>query len=185
GDLVEVARVDADVICTTMDLDADPIELPLDRGAVEGLHRLVHAFGGGSEHREDRTKHLEADLSKALLTRATLYLRPLRETPREHQSPARDLCRDVRRFRDRVDHHAGERPLSQLAGEEPPDEIGFLLRGPAEQILENLLALCRRPASAGRLDLADRAIELSDRERRRGRRPMLNSVDRRAPKPAR
>src|ERR671914_163112 len=76
-----------------------------------------------------------------------------------------------------VPHHPGGPPLPGPAGEEPLDEVGLRLRGPAEQLAEDLLAGGRRPAPRGLPDRVDRAIELLDRHRRLTRGRALDAVD--------
>src|SRR5215213_8728266 len=60
-DLVEVARVDANLVRSPVDLDAHAVELPLDGGAREAGHGVRHGLGGGGEHRQDRPEQLERD----------------------------------------------------------------------------------------------------------------------------
>ena len=128
-DLVEVARVDADLVAAAMDLDADPVELPLDRRALEARDRVGHALGGRGEHREDRPEELEADAAKPLLALRVSAISAVRVRSPESISARRASApRHAGRLRDRVDHQPGERALPQLAGEQPLDEVGLLAR---------------------------------------------------------
>ena len=179
GRVVEVARVDAHLVAATVDLDPDPVELPLDRRALEALHGLGDAAGGGGEHREDRPEDLEADLAQALLTAREREPGGRREITREHQRAARQRPRDAGRLRDRVDHEPGEGALAELAGEEPLDEIRLRLRRAAEQVGEIFPAPHGRAGARHALNGGDRPIQVFDRDRRLLRGGALDPVDRR------
>ena len=92
GDVVEVARVNAHLITTAMDLDADPIELPLDGRQPKASHRLRHIASRRGEHRQDWPEDLKADVVEPLLAARHRDLGRRREVSGEHQRPSRDLA---------------------------------------------------------------------------------------------
>ena len=175
-DVVQVARVDAHLVVAAMDLDADPVELPLDQCTLVARHCVAHALGGGREHRENRAEELEADLAQPLFTRRHGDLGGPGEVARQHQGPARDLARHAGSLRDRVRHHSGERTLAKLAGEEPLDEPRLVGRRSPEEVSEDLLPPRCRSAPRRLLDGGDRPVELGDRERRVLGRRTLHAV---------
>src|SRR3546814_3922653 len=60
------------------------------------------------------------------------------------------LCPAMTLFRsDGICHHAGQRALPQLAGEEPAHEVGLWRGGPLEEVLEQLLAGGHRSGAGG------------------------------------
>ena len=93
GDLVQVARVDAHLVAAAVDLDPDPVELPLDRCAVEARHRLLDALRRRGEHRQDRPEDLEADARRPCSPVGHRDLGGPRQVAGEHQCPARDSAR--------------------------------------------------------------------------------------------
>ena len=150
-----------------MDLDADPVQLPLDRRAVEAPDRFRHALGGGGEHRKDRPEELEADRREALPR-----LRPSRARPCASDRPRAS----ARGGRDRPETPAAFTIASTISPASAPcrsspvrrrlTNSASCSRCAAEQLDEDLLPLARRAASPRRLDLGDGAIEVVDRERR-------------------
>ena len=166
-----------------MDLDPNPVELPLHRRALEARHSLSHSGGRGGEHREDRSEELEADRAQSLLALCQRSLGGAREVAREHERAARELGRNAGGLRDRVDHQAGERSLPQLAREEPLDEVRLLVRRAGEEVPEDPPSGRGRAAPSRRLDLRDRAVDLVDGEGRLQGGRLLEAVDRRVADP--
>jgi hypothetical protein len=75
------------------------------------------------------------------------------------------LDRYVRRGCDRIDHHAFERTLPQLARQQPDQKVLLILGGAREQILQCLRAQRRRSGAANRSDVRQAPIDVCDRER--------------------
>ncbi len=63
--------------------------------------------------------------------------------------------------------------------EQPFHEVGLVVGRPANELAENLLALCGRSAAGRPLDLGDHAIEFVDGERSLPGRRTLDAIDRR------
>ena len=177
GDLVQVAGVDAYLVAASVHLDADPVELPLNRRFPEARERLADIGRGRGKHRQNRPEELEAHRREPLLPALERELRRRREVAREHQRAADALRRNGRRPRDGVGHQPGERTLPQLAREEPPQERGLSRRGARQQVGEQGAATGRGPAPGRPLELGDRPVELGDGDRRRRRGCRLDAVD--------
>ena len=178
-DVVEVAGEDAHLRAAAMHLDADPVELPLHRGALEARDGAGHRLGRRGEHRQDRAEDLEADGAQSFLAARERDLGGARQVARHHQRAPCRLGRDARRLGDRLRNEGGQRSLPQLAGEETLDEVGFRRGRAAEQPDEERLAPRRRSAARRPLDLDDREVEIPDRERGLPGRRLLERVDRR------
>ena len=128
------------------------------------------ARAGRGEHRQDRPEDLEADGAQTRLAVGHRDLRRARQIAREHQRAARDLHADPGGLGDRGGHHSGQRALSQLSGEQPAQEVRLLVGGASQQAGEQLATARRRSAAGDGLDRVDRAIDVTDRERRLRRR---------------
>ena len=167
-------------LAAAMDLDPDPVELPLHRRAARSsTTRLGDARGGRGEHRQDRPEDLEANRrgAPALRPRHRDLGRPRRDRRRASARGAR--ARRARRPPWR--RHRPSRPPSAPCRSSPvssrlrKSRLASVARpsSVAEQ-----LAGARRPIRARRrLDLGDRAIDVVDRERRLARRRRLDAVD--------
>ena len=136
-----------------MDLDADPVELPLDRGAARNPlpHRPTLSAVEASIGRTGR-KISKPTFAQPLLSPFVIAIAAVRrEIAREHQRAPHDLAGNaLPPSDDRVRHQPGQRALPQLAGEESPDEVGFSLGRTAEEIAEDLPAPPAEPLPIAR-----------------------------------
>jgi hypothetical protein len=179
GDVVEVPREDADLLTAPVDLDADPVELPLHRRPVEARDRSGHALGRGGEHREHRPEDLEPHRAETLLPVAERDLRRPREVAGKHERAAGDVSGDPGRPGDRVHHEAGERPLPELPGEETSDEAGLQLGCAGGELAQDPPPHRPGPGTLRGLDFGDRTVEVVDGQRGLGRRLELETSNRR------
>ena len=175
GHVGEVPRERADLVAEPVHLDSRSVELPLDRGrrarprerALEVLRRL-------REHRLHRPEHRQAKAVEPLLVAAEGRRRDLLQVAGEHRRPPDLGPRDAGRLRDRVEHHALERALTQLAEQQRPQEPLLPLRRTAEELGDLRLPECLRSLSRHRRDPADRGVHVEELEcglrRRRGQR---------------
>ncbi len=156
-----------------MCLNADTVQLPLDRGRAAGRRAglgpgissptftlspgsspsagLGEGVGerrlAGGEHRLQRQADLQPELGECRAAAAQRGLRGRRERPAEHDRPPHLGPRHAGRPRDRVGHHPVKRPLPQFPGEQP-DKEELLLRGCGrEELTHQPLALRGRPLS--------------------------------------
>ena len=149
-----------------------------ERG-VEGLGRARRASAGpGGRPRS-------ATASSAAAPPVSASRAVSRQPPGEHERPAHRGRRDLGGGRDRLQHHALQRALAQLAGEQPPQERAARRRwprrtgrragrrggpwSPAPEVAAS--------SSSARLDVGD----LQDRRRRPAARPAPASVRQPAP----
>ena len=144
-----------------VDLDPDPVELPLHRRAVERptSPRPREAPVEASMGMIGR-KISKPDAAEPLLPFGHRDLGRSRQIARQHQRTTRDLTGHAGGPGDGIGHHAGERTLPELTGEQPPQERGFRRGGAAEQVGEQDPARARRAGAGGALDLVDRPIDV-------------------------
>jgi hypothetical protein len=115
ADVRQAARERADLVAEAVHLEAGAVELPLDSGRARAVDRLRCALRRLREHRLERPEDLEPEAGKAVGTVRERRLRDGVEIAGEHKRTA-----DVRRgyqsgVRHRLDHHAFERALAELA----------------------------------------------------------------------
>jgi hypothetical protein len=96
-------------------------------------------------------------------------MRDRAEILRVHGCAADLLDRYVRRSRDRIDHHAFERTLPQLAAQQPDQEFLLIASRTREQVLQRLRAPGGRARTANGSDVGKTPVDVADRERRRRR----------------
>ena len=145
GDVVEVAGVDAHLVAESVDLHAGAVELPLHRRRARVAQRLGDVGGTGGEHRLDRVQHGQPDGLEGLAALGQREHRRAAEVAGEHRGAADDVDRDPGGGGDGVGHHAGQRALAELAGEQAADEVDLGLGGAGEEVGEQRLAGRLRP----------------------------------------
>ena len=167
-DVVEAAGEHADGVAVAVHLDPHAVELGLDRRGVDPSERGLEIGAGRGQHRLDRPPDLQPDGRQAGGAEAQ---RDVGDGPRvaaEHQRTAHGRLGHLRRRRDRVRHHAGQRALAQPAGEQR-DEEPLLVRGRArQQRAERVAAHGLRAGPARGADALEGRVDVGDRERRLG-----------------
>ena len=123
GDVVEVAGVDAHVVAAPVDLDAAAVELPLDRCPTGVAQRLGDVGGAGGQHRLDRVEHRQPHGFEGILPFSQRERGGAAQITRQHRGTADDRDRDVEGGGHAIGHHAGQRSLPELAGEEATEEV--------------------------------------------------------------
>lgn len=180
GDVVERAGEDLDRALTgtaltppDMDLRADAVELPFDRdlapvSVAELGERLADRWRGGGEHRLDRAAHLEGERVEGRGAAGERGGGDRAEGAAQHRRTAHPRGGNRGGRRDRLGHHAVERALAQLAGEQPDQEP--LLGGgrPAEQGGHQLAPPRDRALAGDGADCGERGVDLRYRQGRLG-----------------
>jgi hypothetical protein len=180
--LPERSREDPDPVAVPVHLHPRAVELPLEGGLAErreGLRRIRRALG---EHRRDRLADPEPEPREPRRALAERGHRDRREGAGEHRG-APDLGGGERRCpRDRLDEHALERALAELAQDEPGEEVPLLRARAGEERAEATPPLgAARPEDRG-----EDPVHLRDLERRRPgrrRRRRVGAADRGWPEP--
>ena len=177
GDVVQVAGEDAHLVAGLVDLDARAVELPLERGGAERGERVARRRPPAS-----RASAAPAAAAGSRTARARPRLRSApparpRASPPANIAARRTVGRgQLRRLRDRVEHHAFERALPQLADDQPREEV--LLVGAARGRRARRAARARaaaEPLPLVRAQALERRVDFGERQRlaacRRRRRP--------------
>jgi hypothetical protein len=151
-------------------LYADAVELGVDADLVELRDRLVDRPRSRREHGQQRPADLQRERRQRRRAATQRGLRHGRDRPGEHRRPPHVRRGDVGRFRDRVEHHALERALPQLARHQPAQEPLLVGGRRGEQVVHAPASLARRPGAGQLRDGGEHAVHLADGERRRGRR---------------
>ncbi|MEI2653091.1 MAG: hypothetical protein V9G12_13260 [Microthrixaceae bacterium] len=172
GHVVEVAGVEANLVAVAVRLDADAVELPLDRrgpGAGEGLGDVGRR---GGQHGLDPDADGEPD---GVDGGGALHERQPGapgEVAAQHGGTADRRRRDRRCGGDRLGHHTRQRSLAQLADEEPAHEARFGRRQATAQVVDDRPArrLGARPADDR--ERSEVGVEVRHGHRRPFRRPV-------------
>jgi hypothetical protein len=105
-----------------VNLESRAVELPLDRRRPDASEGVVEVFARLRQHRLDRAEHREPEARETVSPVRDRRRRDRPELAGQHHRAADLRGRDRGRLRDRFDHHALERALSELAEEEPDQE---------------------------------------------------------------
>ena len=147
GDVVAVARVDAHVVAGLVDLHARAVELPLERRRRRA--RAARRRRRRPAARASARAAATARGAKRLKAGRAFGQRGARDARRSRRRPSPLGARATRgsdgRRRDRVDHHAFERALAQLAEQQPREEVAARARSRARTARTG--ARCARPSS--------------------------------------
>ena len=169
--LVEVPRVDADLVAAAMDLDPDPVELPLDGRALEAPDRVRHALGRRGEHRKDRPEELEADTSRspsspsAIASSAVRVRSPESISARRASSPETPAAFAIASTISPESAPCRSSPVRRRLTKSPPARS----RGRAAR-RGSRFRLAAEPLPVAASIAGDRAVEVLDRERSARRR---------------
>ena len=119
---------------------------------------------GLREHRRDGREQREREAREAGGAFAQRGARDRAEAAAYIAARRTSADRHAGRGRDRVDHHALERALAQLADQQADEEL-LLVGGRArEQAPQRLRAACRGAGAAHRRDVREAAVDVADRE---------------------
>ena len=153
-----------------MHLHARAVELPFERRGAEPRERVADVLRRLGEHRLHRLQQPDREAREPWRARDERRARDRAEVAREHRGAPHVADRHARRGGDRLEHHALERALAQLADQQADEEVLLGARGAGEQLAELPRALARRAFAPRRRDARERAVDFRERERRRGRR---------------
>jgi hypothetical protein len=138
GHVVEVARVDAHLVAGLVHLHARAVELPFERGRAERGERRSHVVGRRGQHRLHRLQQADREAGEPGRAVAERRCGDSLEPARDHRGAAHLGGRQRARGGDRVEHHAFERALAQLADDQAHEEVALGGVGAREQRLELL-----------------------------------------------
>ena len=171
GDVVEAASIDRHRVARAVDLHARTVQLGLEnRCAAEAFERLADTGGGLGQHRAHRLADLERELDERRLAPGQRGGRDGGQVAAQHCRAPHHRRGDVRGLRHRVGHHSDQGTLPQLAAEQATEEGLLGLGGCGEQSVDEFGAPRLRSLPGDLADLAERAIDLQHRQRRRVRR---------------
>jgi hypothetical protein len=183
GDLIQGPGEQAHGAFGQMGLDPDAVELPLHRRLGRALRRapgrgapvdlgqgVGDARSAGGEHRPDRPTDLQAEGAQGVTAARHRGGGHRAERAAHHHRPAH-LGHGYRsRAGDGLGHHAFQRALAQLTGEQAVQKLLLGLGGPAEQLADQRLPRGRRPLAGDRADRGEPGVHLAQRQRGGGRR---------------
>ena len=171
ADLVERAREEAHLVTVLVDLDARAVQLRLEGGrSTEIVERLLDRARRLREHRRERAADLEPERVERAGASAHRRCSDRGQITTKHRRTTDLACLDASRRRDRVDHHAGERPLAQIAREQAAQEDLLELGRVRHHVQKKRRASGLRARARCLRHFGERAVHLCHRERRRGRR---------------
>ena len=170
GHVVEAPAEDRDVAVAHVHLHADSIELPLRARCPEALDRGRGIRCAAGEHRRERTPDLDAKRLERRRSTGERRRADRREVACQQERAAYGCRRDLRGLRNRVDQHAAERALAQVARQEGAQESLLAGRRTPEELTRETLALAARTRPRQRLELREASIDLDQRQRRLARR---------------
>ena len=147
-----------------MDLDPRAVELPLDRGRMDLRERGADVGRGLGEHRLERMADPQAQRREPRLALRQGDRRDGAEVAAEHERAPHRGELDVRRLRDRVGHHARERALAQVAGQQPDEEPLLGLGRAGHEVAEQAAALGDGARARARPDPLERGVDVGDRQ---------------------
>jgi hypothetical protein len=174
GDVVQGPGEQPDVPAGQVRLDPDAIQLPLQRRLGPFGAHLVQGVGeggrAGREHRPDRAADLQAERAQRLAASAQRGGGHHAQRTAQHHGPADLRHRHVSGPGDGLGHHALQRALAQLAGQQANQEPLLVRCGAAEQLPDQHLACGRRTLPGHHADRAEPRVHLGQRQRGRLRR---------------
>ncbi len=164
GHVVSGAREYPDVVAGPVRLDACAVELELERRLTPFRQHVGGVAGGVRQHRRDRAEEIEREPRQARSAFAQRGARDLRQVAAQHRGAAYRCRGKIGGARDRVRHDPFQRPLAELAEQEPYQE-GLLVGGGAtEKRSERALTLDVRPPAGDRGQALESAVDLDERE---------------------
>jgi hypothetical protein len=104
-------------------LHSGAVQLRLENAlAAELFQRLAHACGGLRQHRADRTAHLQGERVQCHRSAGQACRGDRSKVAAQHRRAPYRGGGNLRRGGDGIGHHAGQRALAQLAGQQPTQE---------------------------------------------------------------
>jgi hypothetical protein len=195
GDLIQGPGEQAHGAFGQMRLDPDAVELPLHRAFHRAFHRIqagrlsrrgsggrrsralrratgadlgqgfFDTRGAGREHRPDRPAHLQAEGVQRVPPARECRDGHRPERAAQHHRPANLSHGHGSRPGHRLGHHALQRTLPQLAGQQAVKELLLDLGGPAEQLADQRLSRGRRSLAGDRADRGETRVHLGQGQR--------------------
>ena len=168
--LSEVARVDADLGPALVHLHASPVDLPFEERAAELPQGVGGIVGRAGEHGQHRRKKRHAETGETGGALGQPGARHRAHAAGEHRRLADVGGGQPGCLGDRVEHDAFERPLAQLADDQPQQEILFLAGRARKKPRQEEPAFNGRSGAPDRCHGFEFVIDLGDRQRRGRRR---------------
>ena len=165
ADVAEVARVHANLVARLVHLDPGAIQLELDRRAAEIPDRGADAVRRVGQHRLDRRERPDDERGQRGFAFDERRAGDGCQRSREHRGAPHGRWPDVRRAGNRLHQHAFERPLPQLAEQQPCEEVLLVFGRPFEQAPQRFGARPSRPGSRERRDLDEGVVDIRELER--------------------
>ncbi len=171
GDVVERSREHADLAASPVDLDPDPVDLPLGRGHGQPFEGRGNAGRRRGEHRAQRPTDLQANGAQrgrgGRGPRARQRdLRHPRERPAQQEGPADLLGGHSGRAGHGLDHEAFKGTLVQFTRDQPDQERALTRRGPFEQGRQQPAPVRLGAGPGGRADRREDGVCLGQRDGR-------------------
>ena len=173
GDVLQRARVDLDLAARLVHLHARAVDLPFERRGAELGHRARRcrrpasrasaAPAGAARRRSGRGR------PRLAFAFGKRHPRDLAEAAGDHRRAAHVGGRQPGGGGDRVEHHALERALAQLADEQADEEVLLGGGGAIEEGAQGGAARRGRALAGGGRDGGERGVGLAQRQPRLGR----------------
>ncbi len=152
-------------------LDPDAVDLPLHRGGRDPLQRGGQRGRGGGQHGLERPSDLEGDGQQRPLGgrgvvrgRAERGYGGLGQRAADLVGPADRGRRHSGRGGDGLGHDPAQRPLAQVAGQQPDQELPFVLGGLGQQLAQELAPVGLRAGTGQRADGPEGRVGLGQRQ---------------------
>ncbi len=157
--------VDAHLVALFVHLDPGPVELVLQRGLTQLRERRVHVLRRLREHRLDRPEQLDPEPREGPRAPGEGRLSHEPQVSGGHHRAPHALAGDPRGAGGRLDRHALQRPLAQLAQHQAGQETLLARRGTGEQVAEQTHLLPRRSRARRIRNALQRPVNLPEFER--------------------
>jgi len=166
-----------------VDLHARAVELVLERRLAEPLERGPGVIGGLRQHRLHGAEELHPRAAERLFRPGPREGRLCNRghAPFGHDRAADERQRQVGGPGDRLGHEPLQRPLAELAENEPRQERLLRFGGAPEQLLQEVPLLLRRPGACDGGHAVERGVRLGDGQRRFGGGRRRSRTQERAP----
>ncbi len=147
GDVLQVAREDADVTVAEVHLDTRPVQFGLDRHRIEGRDRRRDVVGDRRQHRLDGSQQRESHGGEAGCPFREGDGAGVDDAALHHGGASHVRGREAGSRCHRLDHHALGGALTQLAKHQPAEEVLLRLGRCREQAVEDGAAPVDGPPS--------------------------------------
>ncbi len=175
--VVTVPREEPHLVTRAVGLEPGAVQLLLHRRrAAVPREGVRHGVARRRQHGLYEAPHLQPDLRQSVGTLGQRHRRDHRQVPGQHRCPPDQRQRHPRRLGHGVGHQPGQRPLAQLAQQQPPEEGLLILGGSRHQGAEPAGAHGLGSGAGGDSQLVQGPVEAADGERRGGGRWDLESA---------